>query len=202
MLTNGQAAAPEAANQPCTRDSLARRLTTLRVGIITIRGTRELCLIRNISEGGLRAHVYSSVDVGEEVSVELKTGQQTAGSVIWRRDGSIGVQFDDKVDVEALLASHLAQDGGQRPRMPRVEVDRLGELRIGARLYPINTCDMSQGGVRIEIDHPLEVGEAVVLTLEKFRPVNGTVRWFREGTGGIAFNQVIPFHELMRWLRG
>lgn len=183
------------------RDSLARRLTTLRVGIITIAGVRELCLIRNISAGGLRAHVYSHPSVGDRICVELKTDQQTHGTISWARDGDIGIQFDEKINVEELLASHLAQDGGRRPRMPRIEVDRLGELRIGARLYPVNTCDMSQGGVRIEIDHPLEVGEAVVLSLHRFRPVDGTVRWFKENMGGIAFNQVIPFHELMRWLR-
>ena len=180
---------------------MARRLTTLRVGTITIDGRRELCLIRNVSEGGFRAHVYSPVAIGDHVSVELKTDQQTRGTVTWVEDGSIGVKFDEQIDVESLLAGHLSLEGGRRPRMPRMEVDRLGELRIGSRLYPINTCDMSQGGVRIEIDHPLEVGERVVLTLEKLRPVEGTVRWYSEGTGGIAFNQVIPFHELMRWLR-
>ncbi|HWH22869.1 MAG TPA: PilZ domain-containing protein [Allosphingosinicella sp.] len=187
---------------PRARTENARRLTTLRVGTITIDGRRELCLIRNISAGGLRAHVYSPLASGQKVSVELKTNQQTSGSVSWVKDGSVGVTFDQEIDVEELLASQLGTDGGPRPRMPRVEIDRLGELRIGARIYPINTCDMSQGGVKIEIDHPLRVGENVVLTLEKFRPVAGVVRWYQTGQGGIAFNQVLPFHELMRWLRG
>lgn len=182
------------------RGDEVRRLTTLRVGTITIDGRRELCLIRNISAGGLRAHVYSPLCEGQQVSVELKTDQQTRGSVTWVDGGTIGISFDREIDVEELLASQVANDG-VRPRMPRVEVDKLGELRIGARIYPINTCDMSQGGVRIEIDHRLNVGENVVLTLQKFRPVPGVVRWYQEGQGGIAFNQVIPFHELMNWLR-
>lgn len=186
---------------PLGRGDQARRMTTLRVGTITVEGRRELCLIRNISAGGLRAHVYTPLGQGQQVSVELKTNQQTSGSVSWVDGGTIGITFDQQIDVEELLASQTANDGGVQPRMPRVEVDRLGELRIGARIYPINTCDMSQGGVRIEIDHPLNVGENVVLTLEKFRPVPGVVRWYEEGQGGIAFNQVLPFHELMNWLR-
>ena len=200
MLPDRQSNASQAEAKIGTRDTLARRLTTLRVGTMTLRGQRELCLIRNVSEGGLRAHIYSPVEIGEKVLVELKTDQQTSGTVSWIEGGLIGVQFDEAVDVEELLASHL-QDSARQARMPRVDVDKLGELRIGSRLYPINTRDMSQGGVRIEIDHPLEVGERVVLTLEKFRPIEGTVRWYETGTGGIAFNQVIPFHELMRWLR-
>jgi len=186
---------------PAGRPAEARRLTTLRAGTITIGGRRELCLIRNISAGGLRAHVYSPLREGEEVSVELKTDQQTKGVVSWVDGGTIGVTFHNEIDVEELLASQNVSEGGLRPRMPRVEVDCLGELRIGARIYPINTCDMSQGGARIEVDHPLRVGENIVLTLEKFRPVAGVVRWFEQTQGGVSFNHVIPFHELMNWLR-
>jgi hypothetical protein len=185
---------------PEPRREQARRLTTLRVGAITIRGERELCLIRNVSGGGLRAHVHSAVSVGEGVSVELKTNQQTRGTVSWVDDNVVGIAFDSEIDVEDLLASQSATDG-IRPRMPRVEADRLGQLRIGARLFPVNTCDISQGGVRLEIDHPLEPGQNVVLTLEKFRPVPGVVRWYGDSQAGIAFNQVIPFKELMDWLR-
>lgn len=176
-----------------------KRLTTLRVGTIMIDGRRELCMIRNVSAGGLKAHVYSPLKEGQKVSVELKTNQQTKGTVSWIRDGSVGIEFDKPIDVAELLA---AQENGRQSRMPRVEVDCLGELRIGARIYPINTCDISQGGVRVEIDHPLRIGDHVVLTLEKWRPIAGAVRWYKEGKGGIAFNQVVPFQELMNWLQG
>jgi hypothetical protein len=180
----------------------SRRLTTLRVGTIMIEGRRELCLIRNISAGGLRAHVYSTVHEGQKVLVELKSNNQTKGTINWVRDGSVGIEFDEIIDVEELLASQVDADNGWLPRMPRVAVDELGELRIGAHIYPINTCDISQGGVRLEIDHPIRVGDNVVLTLEKWRSIEGMVRWYDEGQGGISFNQVIPFQELMGWLRG
>lgn len=183
------------------RGGEARRLTTLRVGTVTIEGRRELCLIRNVSAGGLRAHVYSPLTKGQPVSVELKTNQQTAGSVSWVDGATVGISFDEEIDIAELLASQIEGEGGLHARMPRVEADCLGELRIGARLYPINTCDVSQGGARIEIDHPLQVGENVVLTLHKLRPVAGVVHWYEDGRGGIGFNQVLPFHELVNWLR-
>lgn len=190
----------KAAPSSVCRPDQARRLTTLRVGTITIDGHRELCLIRNVSAGGLKAHIYSPLREGQAVSVELKTNQQTSGSVSWVQEGVAGITFDHEIDVEELLASQCGVDG-LKPRMPRVEVDCLGELRIGSHVYPINTCDISQGGVRLEIDHPLRVGENVVLTLEKFHSVAGVVRWYQEGQGGIAFNQALPFHELIAWLR-
>jgi len=184
------------------RRTAARHLTILRVGALIGPGGRELCLIRNISAGGLMAHVYSHHAPGESVSVEFKTNQQAAGKVIWASESNVGIQFDAPIDVAEMLSAQAVLDNGWRPRLPRIEVDRLATLRCGARLLGVNTRDISQGGVKLETDEPLEVGREVVLTLDKFRPVHGVVRWCAGGMAGISFNQLIPFAELMTWLRG
>jgi hypothetical protein len=186
---------------PPERRRQARHMTILRVGTLIIDGRRELCLIRNISAGGLMAHAYSLLAQGQAVQVELKTNQQISGKVTWVEGANVGISFAEQVDVEELLASNSALENGWRPRLPRVEVDRLATLRSGARVYGVSTRDISQGGVKIETDHPFAVGENIVLTLDKFRAVEGVVRWYNEGLCGISFNEVIPFRELMAWLR-
>jgi hypothetical protein len=186
---------------PPERRREARHLTILRVGALIAPGGRELCLIRNISAGGLMAHVYSHHREGDSVTVEIKSNHQIPGHILWVEDSNVGIGFDEPIDVEEMLASQGSLENGWRPRPPRVEVDRLGSLRCGARLHAINTRDISQGGVKVEIDHPVESGADVVLMLDKLRPVAGVVRWCQDGQAGIAFNQVIPFHELMTWLR-
>jgi hypothetical protein len=178
-----------------------RHLTILRVGALIIDGRRELCLIRNISAGGLMAHVYSAMELDQRLAVELKTDQTVSGRVTWIDEANIGISFDEPIDVEEILAVQAVSANGWRPRLPRVEVDRLATLRAGARTFAVSTCDISQGGVKVEIDQPLQPGEEVVFTPEKFRAVQGVVRWYHDGVCGISFNQVIPFHELMRWLR-
>jgi hypothetical protein len=194
----------ERAPQPpsAERRNTPRHLTILRVGALIGPLGRELCLIRNISAGGLMAHVYAQHAPNEEVAIELKTNHQIAGRVIWAEGSNIGVQFECPIDVGEMLSSQAVLENGWRPRLPRIEVDRLATLRCGARVYGVNTRDISQGGVKIETDEPLEVGREVVLTLDKFRPVHGVVRWCAGGLAGIAFNQLIPFGELMAWLRG
>ena len=191
----------EDAPRPPDRRVAPRHLTILRVGALVGPEGRELCLIRNISAGGLMAHVYSHHVEGSPVAVELKSNQQIPGSILWVADSNVGIRFDQPIDVEEMLADQAALDNGWRPRPPRVEVDRLATLRCGARLYGVNTRDISQGGVKVETDQPLEPGSAVVLFPERFRPIHGVVRWCQDGLAGIAFNQVIPFHELMAWLR-
>jgi len=177
-----------------------RHLTILRVGTVVVNERRELCLVRNISAGGLMAMVYSPFETGQNVAVELKTDQPIAGKVTWTRDSTIGVAFDEKVDLAEVLSNAALLDNGLRPRMPRVPVDRMATLRAGARTYWVSTRDISQGGVKVEADQALDIGGETVVMLENFRPIPGVVRWKKENVAGISFNQVIPFHELSRWL--
>ncbi len=189
----------EAPQQPNRRQQ-RRHMTILRVATLVRDDGCELCLIRNISAGGVKAHVYSTLAAGDPVAVELKSNQRIAGKVVWTDGSNAGIAFDAPVDVEELLSSQTLQNGW-RPRLPRVEVDRLATLRLGAHVYGVSTRDISQGGVKIETDCPFEEGEEVVLTLDRFRPIHGVVRWYEDSLCGIAFNHVISFQELIGWLR-
>lgn len=187
--------------QPPERRRNERHLTILRVGTLICEDQRELCLIRNISAGGLMAHVYSALDAGRRVTVELKTNQQIQGLVVWTDGANAGIEFDAPIDVAELLANPPVLENGWRARMPRVEIDRLATLRAGARTYWVQARDISQGGAKVETERPLDEGAEVVLTLDGFRPVEGVVRWQNDGQCGIRFNQVIPFGELIGWLK-
>ena len=186
---------------PLDRRRAERQLTILRVGIIEIEGVRELCLIRNVSAGGMMAHIYAPVRQDQAVAVELKSNQRIAGRVVWTSDGNAGIAFDSPVDIAGLLANPPQLANGWRPRLPRVEVDRLATLRAGAETRWVQVRDVSQGGVKVETERPLEPGTGVVVTMEHFEPLHGTVRWYRDGACGIAFNQLVPFDRLIAWLK-
>src|SRR3712207_5088698 len=108
-----------------------RHLTILRVGSLIIDGQRELCLIRNISAGGLMAHVYSSHALGQRVQIELRGDQPVEGAITWVENSNVGVTFDSPIDVEEMLAAQTSTLEGWRPRLPRVEVDTLATMRVG-----------------------------------------------------------------------
>ena len=186
---------------PPERRAGERHLRILRVGTLVVDGRRELCLIRDISAGGLMAHVYSPLAPGQRLAVELKASQLVAGSVAWVREGNAGIQFDAAMDVAQMLANPQVLDNGWRPRSPRVEVDRMATLRTGARTNWVHARDLSQSGVKLETDQAPACGDEVVVTLEGFRPLHGVVRWSNDGYCGIAFNQLIPFGELIDWLK-
>lgn len=186
---------------PPERRGGERHIKILRVGTLVVEGRRELCLIRNISAGGVMAHVYSRFEPGQRVTVELKASQPVTGRVVWARGGNAGIQFDAAMDVADFLANPQVLDNGWRPRTPRVEIDRMATLRIGASTGWVHARDISQSGVKIESCPPPAAGEEVVVTLEGFRPLHGLVRWQSGEHCGIAFNQLIPFGELIDWLK-
>lgn len=178
-----------------------RHLTILRVGALVIDGERELCLVRNISAGGVMAHVYREIAVGTRVGIEIKNDEPLAGTVIWESDSNIGIAFDEAIDVPAFLASSKILGDGRRARRPRVEIDRPAQLRCGVEVVWGDIRNISQGGVRFDCEQDLPVDSDVIVTMRGFRPLPGVIRWRRDGWYGISFIQVLPIQELCDWLR-
>jgi len=189
--------AASAPRQP-ERRSDERYLTLLRVGAIVAAGQRELCLIRNISAGGMMIRAYSPLAVGTAVSVELKQGDPVSGIVQWVEDGLAGVTFDSPIDVVGLLAP---PGEGPRPRLPRIELDCMGWVRQDGDVLRARLVNVSQGGVRIETATELTVGGDAVVTLPGLTPAAGVVKWRDGESYGIAFNRALILSDLVRWLK-
>jgi hypothetical protein len=182
------------------RRSGERHLSLLRVGTLIVAARRELCLIRNVSAGGMMIRVYSEIGEGERLTVELKQGEPIEGVVRWAENGCIGVHFDQPVDVISLISTSLE---GPRPRMPRIAVDRTawvrpeGESRVRTRV-----TDISQGGVRVESTAKLATGTPVVVLIDGLAAQPAVVRWSGGGVYGVTFNRILALQDLVHWLRG
>ena len=135
-----------AASPPTQPDRRAadRYLSLLRVGAIMVGDRRELCLIRNISAGGMMIRAYSNIPIGTALSVELKQGDPVSGVVKWVEDSVTGVTFDEPIDVVLLLAP---PGDGPRPRLPRIEVDCNAWVRHDGEIIQIRLLNISQGGL-------------------------------------------------------
>lgn len=189
-------APPSPASDPDRRDG-ERHMTLYRVGSILVENRRELCLIKNISAGGMMVRLYCSVAEGTAVTVELKSGQPIHGRVSWVRDQQAGVAFNEPVDVIDILSASMT---GPRPRMPRIETSCHATLRDGANALRVKVCDISQGGVKIACETIIPRGADVIITLPGIEPQPGIACWTEGGFTGITFNRLIPLGELVGWL--
>jgi PilZ domain len=188
----------DSAPSPVERRDGERHLTLFRVGAMVVSGRRELCLIKNISAGGMMIRAYCALAVDERVSVELKRGEQIHGKVSWVRGESAGIVFDERVDVVELLATSME---GPRPRMPRVEVRCIASVRQGSQVYGMRAHDVSQGGLKVESNRELAIGSDVIVTLPGLATQQGVVRWKDGRCYGITFNRLVALADLVQWLQ-
>lgn len=187
-------AAPE---QPDRRQD-ERYVSLLRVGALIIDGRRELCLIRNISAGGMMIRPYSAVEPGTRVSVELKHGEAVNGVSQWSDKGLVGLTFDEPIDVLALLS---ASGGVPQPRMPRIDLSCSATVRCDGDVVRVRVVNISQGGICVIGNANFELNANVVVSLIGLHAAAGVVKWRDSDYYGIGFNRVYPVHELMAFLK-
>jgi hypothetical protein len=175
-----------------------RYVSLLRVGALIIEGRRELCLIRNISGGGMMIRPYSPIPAGTRVSVELKHGESVSGIAQWSDKGLIGIGFDEAIDVLELL-SPTGTDA--RPRMPRIELGCSTRLRHDGNVGVGRVVNISQGGICVTTKAMLPVDADVIVSLPGLPAAAGIVKWADGDQYGIGFNRVFAIDELMAFLR-
>jgi hypothetical protein len=190
--------APPAPAADVDRRDGERHMTLYRVGSIQVEDRRELCLIKNISAGGMMIRLYCALAEGTPLTVELKSGQPITGKISWMRDHHAGIAFDRPVDVIDILSSAM---GGPRPRMPRIEANCHATLREGATALRVRVRDISQGGVKIQCDTIFAPGADVVISLPGLDAQRGIACWSEDGFIGITFNRLIPLAALVAWLQ-
>jgi hypothetical protein len=186
------------APEPVERRDNERHLTLFRVGSVTVGERRELCLIKNISAGGMMVRAYCALQPEMRVSVELKRGEQIAGKVSWVRDGTAGIEFVEQVDLFELLATSM---DGPRPRMPRIEVRCIASVRHGSQVYGMRAHDISQGGLKVESNRDLAIGTNVLVTLPGLPSLQGVIRWKDGRCYGVTFSRLLALTELVGWLQ-
>jgi hypothetical protein len=185
--------------RPAERRADERLSAMLRVGKLTdASGSEQLIKIKNLSAGGVMAIVTRAPAVGEQVSIELSS-QRIPSSVVWIREDSVGLKFDQNVDLGELLAGRKPRHGF-RPRPPRLDIPCKASVRVGKTYYTVDVHDISLGGIKVEPIEEYCVGKRVVVVVESLRPVKGEVRWYSDRRAGIVFERPLEFEELAEWV--
>jgi hypothetical protein len=184
--------------RPSERRSEDRVAPMFRVAKLQGPSGEQLVRVRNVSAGGLMAEAGQKVSVGDVVSVELSS-QKIPGSIVWIRDGTIGVKFDQNIDLGELLAGRKPRHGF-RARPPRLEVSCKASLRVDKIYYTVDVHDISLGGMKVEPIEEYCLGKKVVVVVESLRPVRGEIRWYSDRKAGIVFDEPLTFEELAEWV--
>lgn len=185
--------------RPAERRSNERMSAMLRVGKLTMAsGEQQLVKVKNLSAGGLMAIVTQVPEINDQVAIELSS-QKIPATIVWTRDDTVGLKFDQSVDLGELLAGRKPRHGF-RARPPRLDIACKASVRVGKLYYSVDVHDISLGGMKVEPIEEYCVGKKVVVVVESLRPVKGEVRWYSDRRAGIVFEKPLEFDELAEWV--
>lgn len=175
-------------------------IESLRAGRLVSGSAGRLCFLRKISESGAILHFDGPAASGETLEIELMDGIVLAGEVAWREGCEIGLRFHAPVDVMDLIARDLIAQPGERRRLPRIELACTARVQLGEEVLIVTVRDISQGGLKVEMDAAPPAGTRIQVLLDGLGPVQGEVRWSQGGVTGIAFTEELDWSALIPWV--
>ena len=164
-------------------------------------GRRRACTIRSISPLGATLTGELAIREGEELALELMTGQRSAALVDWVRAGEAGVRFKQPIDVLALINRKLISQPTERRSMPRVELRCGVRLKWGAAVCDATLRNISARGMQLEGDVLPVKGTYVSPQIDGLNVPPGEIMWCKDNLAGIQLMEELSWTSLMPWIR-
>ncbi|HYD24944.1 MAG TPA: PilZ domain-containing protein [Croceibacterium sp.] len=171
----------------------APRFTLLIRSAKLISPDREfLCVVRDASETGVSVRLFHALPAEAPLSLEMPNGDQYPLERVWEEDGKAGFRFAAPVDIERIVESP-SRFG---KRAVRVRLDVPCELFVGVRRVPAMLCNLSQQGAQIRTEEKLSLIQRVKISAEGMPEIAGKVRWRRDESYGLSFEDTFQFAQL------
>ena len=164
-------------------------------------GQRRACVIRKISALGATVRGAMANTPGEDVAVELATGQRPAGTVEWVAGGEAGIRFKQPIDMMALLNRKLISQPGERRTMPRVELSCPVGVKWSGHLAAATLRNISARGLQIEGEGLPPRDTFITMFIDGLNVPAGEVVWCKGDRAGIELMEELSWSSLMPWVR-
>lgn len=170
-------------------------------GAIYDSGARHDCFISRISALGATVRVQVRKAPGDQVAVELGTGQRPAGTISWVKGGEAGVSFNQPVDLLALINRSLISQPAERRRMPRVELRCAVHIKAGGVFDRVMLRNISANGMQLEGDDLPPRGSMVSVFIDGLVVPAGEVVWRKDNLAGVQLFEELSWTSIVPWIR-
>lgn len=142
--------------------------------------------IVNLSYGGCRIEIASTLQVGDQIHITVK-GSIIAATVGWVSDGSAGLSFNrDPAGSKPKLKHHDCTDA------PVATAIQATMQRYGRPKYTVWISDLSAEGCKAEYADRPNIDDRVHLKFQGLETIEGAVRWVEGNHAGVIFDR--PIH--------
>ncbi|WP_324261714.1 PilZ domain-containing protein [Altererythrobacter sp. H2] len=150
-----------------------------------------VCVIRDVSASGVSVRMFHPLPMGEAAVLETETGMRVTMHRVWDRDNEAGFQFEEPIDVAALVN----EIGSYRKRKLRIGIDLPVNLAVLGQKHPAMIRNLSQQGARIECDVRLALIQMVRLESGYLPEIRAKVRWRRDSQFGLVFEDTFSLGD-------
>ena len=188
------------AASPRTEKRGAKRYTlVLRAGKLITDHGEFLCVLRDVSAGGLKVRLFHQLPDPGCCALELAGGERYRIECAWHNGDHLGFRFTEgTIDVPALL-----EEAGPFPkRHIRLRLRRAWPVLVRALddgfSLAASLRDVSQHGAALDCAAPLAIGQRIRIEGAQLGRIEARVRWRRGETYGAVFQQGFRLDELAR----
>lgn len=152
-----------------------------------------LCIIRDVSAGGVRLRLFHDLPDGFSKSMlELGNGDQLPVDVVWQNNGEAGFRFARKVDLEAFVC-----EASPYPKRPiRLRMDVPAVISFGANRIRVRLRNISRQGACIESEDLIALHQALRIEGQCLPELEATVCWRKGSQYGLVFDRIMPMGDL------
>lgn len=167
----------------------------LRAGKLVQEAGEFLCLVRDVSDSGLKLRLFHPLEIDPQSEIEFGNGERLEIECVWQKGGQAGFRFAQApIDIHRLI-----DESGPYPK-------RHLRLRLAPPLPLLATangltepgvlCDISQHGGAVALEQRLPIHAQVRIDAAPLPQLHARVRWRRGAMHGLVFQQGFRLDEL------
>lgn len=165
----------------------------LRTAKLVSRHGEFLCIIRDVSKGGMRLRLFHALPEDcIEGLLELGNGEQYAVELVWQGGGEAGFRFASPIDLERFMS----EPNPYPKRGIRLRMEAPAMVTVGEHQIPVTMRDLSRQGACIESDEPLALRQVLRIEGPHLPAQEATICWRRAPCHGLVFDRVMTMSEL------
>jgi hypothetical protein len=169
----------------------------MRTAKLLCESGEYVCVVRDVSTTGAKLRLFHAPPPDRYMFLELGNGERYAMECMWSRDQNAGFRFSCAIDVNEFI-----QEAGPYPKRPvRLKLRRPAQVLVGDDSTPAMLCDLSQQGACIEASREFAIGQPLRVAIEGLPVRTGCIRWRRDHTHGLVFQETLGLDELAGYAR-
>lgn len=174
----------------------APRYTLLIRAAKLISETGEfLCVIRDASESGISVRIFHPLPEPPFMTVELQNGDRHHVELVWQDKDRAGFRFLEAADISRIIES----PSRFAKRAIRLNLSAAAQVETGdGRIELVEVTDLSQQGAKINCTCRFAIDERVKISARGLPPTLAKVRWRKEGSCGLIFENTYQYGEFAR----